>query len=265
MGRSPSEPKQPPLVAGDADSPEEAGSRTCLSPRSCVPGTPCRPAPPPAAGARNRGWKTGLASAVSRLHLCPHEAAPASIAPWKRRGPQGGARSCRRPPGPVGTREECSFLCQARPARAAGTHPGLADCKAWGRGAALSTSCRRPPTSTPDGTWFPSVYKRASGRSWHVQAWPTVHTQGLGAQWGCPPHLGGPSSLPSLTPDLGTHSGVATSWGQWLSAGGEGRLHTLPSSQRRQTPQGSTHARTDSHPAPPAHSPASQPRNAVGG
>lgn len=74
-----------------------------------------------AASARKTSPLTeGLAQGHSQDSTWPGtEPPPARIAVRKRRGRRGGARSCRRPPGPVGTREGMFLPPPARPARAA--------------------------------------------------------------------------------------------------------------------------------------------------
>lgn len=88
-------------------------------PADHYPQHPWGPAPPShCRGKEIQAGRQALPKATSRLYLHQHRATPARIAPRKWRGAAG--------PGAAGTRlgpsahgEECSFLCLARPARAA--------------------------------------------------------------------------------------------------------------------------------------------------
>lgn len=148
--------------------------------------------------------------------------------------------------------EECSLL---RPPaqRVPRVHPAWLRAEPGPRGAARSTGSRGPPTSMPAGPRLPSVYQRVLGRIWHVQAWPTVHTQG--PTWGAHLHLGGPAPPPNPRPQW------PQAWDHRLGAkGAAGWLHPQPLHTHspphgaRQTPRGGPHAQTRTSPPPaPQH------------
>lgn len=122
------EPKQPPGFSGDADKSAGLGRETAQAPhRDQRSLRPRGPAPPATALAHRRA----LPEAASKLWLCqPGSSTPARIALQKKGGARrGGARRCRRPPGPVGTRGGM-FLPLPPAQRVPPSAPRRAECRA---------------------------------------------------------------------------------------------------------------------------------------
>lgn len=119
------------------------------------------------------------------------------------------------------------------------------------------------PTTNPH---FPFAHKRVPRKPGCVQAWRSAFTsvtQGTKhpKPEGVAHHaLSGPSSLPRLTKCLDAHSSEAREGEQKVRPISSASMHL--SLQRSADTQGSPHAQTRTH---PPCTPASQPRNAVGG
>lgn len=182
-------------------------------------------------------------------------------------GRRGGARSCRRPPGPVSTREGMFLPPPARPARAAcrtlawqSATPGRV------RGMLSRGGSPTPPPHPTTNPHFPFAHKRVPRKPGCVQAWRSAFTsvtQGTNhpRPEGVAHHaLSGPSSLPRLTKCLDAHSSEARKGEQKVRPVSSASMHL--SLQGSADTQGSPHAQTRTH---PPCTPASQPRNAVGG
>lgn len=226
----------------------EAGNRTCSSAGIGAPNAP------PAAQARKLGRADRPPSRPHQGSTCASTGLPlpGSLRGSGRAvgGQRGGARSCRRPPGPVGTRGGMFLPLPGPPSACRPVHPGVAECKARGPGeGALSTGRRRPP----------HLLAHQGSVSFWEQKGPRLdpacaglaHITHPGTRG--PLSTGSPSSLPGRTPHLGTRWAEATSR---VSPDRAKRVAdsflTLsahaPSPSRADTP--GRPARTDSHPAP---------------
>ena len=181
----------------------------------------------------------------------------------------GGVRSCRRPPGPVGTRGGM-FLPLPPAQRVPPSAPRRAECRARPGGGCCERREQETPPPPTSVTAGPGVLLGTNGtREGPACAGLMQCVLGSwGTHLGCLPSPGRPGSRSSLSPAPGTRSGEAASWAGLGGVEG-GRVDgpllpaasTVPSSPA-DTP-GRPHARTRIQ--PPACSPASWPRNAVGG
>lgn len=123
-------------------------------------------------------------------------------------GQRGGARSCQRPPGPVGTRGGMfPYLCPARSARAAQHTQAWLSAKPRPGGGCWEHRQRETPhlrahqasvsfcvqTGAREGPACAGLAYSTNPATWRT------HLQ-------CPPSTGSSSSLPSLSPDPGTLS-----------------------------------------------------------
>lgn len=128
----------------------------CPSPKIS---TPCpheaRQPPSHCSGKEIQAGRQASPKATSRLHLCQlGPPLPGSLR-GRGRGQRGGARSCRHPPGPVGTRGGMFLPLPGPPSACRPAHPGMAECKPGagaGEGGALSLRRQqKTPTSMTTG------------------------------------------------------------------------------------------------------------------
>lgn len=249
-----SEPKQPPLFSGVADGPQRRGG---------MPHAPQRTDPRPRHPTAQRPvLLRGRSLARGRAWPEPHRAppVPAPGRPCRDRQARratGRGRSCRRRLGPSahGTREECSFLCPAHPARAAWHTQAWLSARPGAQWGALTAQAVGAPTSPP--RWaslsfcVPTGPREDSARA----SWSIMHTQGPGDPPGAPTLPWAASAPRPPRPQTRTHTRGRP---QLQITGLERRRWQAPS-----TPSAHRHpsfrsladtprqpARTDSHPAP---------------
>lgn len=207
----------------------------------------CGSAPPPALtrSCCRAGTQAGDQPGPSHIKGSPaSRAAPARMEPQRGWGRRGGARGCRRPPGPVGTRRNVPSSARPPAQRVPPVHPAWLSAQPGARGGGGggvllgAQAAGDPPPPCPPG---PGCLLCANG-SW-------------GGSSMCrpgPPAPGRPgSSPPNPTP-------VVTSLGHRLSAKGvAGWLHPQPLHTHTALPEPGRHpgaaARTDTH-QPPARS-----------
>lgn len=139
------------------------------------------------------------------LHLRQHRATPARIA--LRGGQRGGAGSCRRRLGRSahGTREECSFLCPAHPARAAWHTQAWLSAWPGPRWGALAAQAMGPPhVASTLGLGLLLCTDGSQGGPSTCELEHHAHPGTRGPTWRARPPLGGPGPLPTWTPDPNT-------------------------------------------------------------
>lgn len=174
----------------------------CPNPKISTP-SPHEARQPPShcSGKEIQAGRQASPKATSRLHLCQlGPPLPGSLR-GRGRGQRGGARSCRHPPGPVGTRGGMFLPLPGPPSACRPAHPGMAECKAGagaGEGGALSLRRQqKTPTSMPTGPVSFCGSKRDLARaslehSTHPRTWGT-HLEVV--LWAAP------HPLPGLTSD----------------------------------------------------------------
>lgn len=237
---------------------EEAASRTRPSlgtPRPTPPSTPscCRAGTP--------GWRQAWPSHIKGSPV-PAGPPPARMEPprgWGRRG-RGRARSCRRPPGLVGTRRNVPSSARPPAQRVPLVHPAWLSAKPGAQGGC--SEYRQQGTPHLHARQVPDAFCVPTGPGEDLACAGLAHSAqpGTGAHLGSPPAPGRPSSSPPNPRPLWSQA-----WDHRLSAEGRaGWLHPQPLHTHSPADSPGRPARTDTH-QPPARSPAPQPRNAVGG